>query len=284
MKHYGVAVIRLAAPSMPRPEYLSRSGKERRGCVVTDVEMDAFFNIVQAAEELIDAYEDAFRKVERSAAGRDDLVVWVSAFQFQWLQAKFEHCWDKRAAVEAALLQFRPKSVVFGPTDFERLIQAILGLVEGRRFQETSASHDEGVDLVDCQRIAVDYEAWATTIVQCKLYRGFVPVTDLRDFFGVMVARTATGLFFTTGDITPQGKRFLPQANASSMANRFHLIAPPDFDRLLKICERLAEMTMDDDGISEAEFRTEAGALRKSARAMIYAKWTAATPAQGSLW
>lgn len=253
---------------------------------MTDAEIEALLKMVRTGEQLVEGYEDAFRKAEQFAAGRTDLVVWVSAFQFLWLKAKFKFCWAKTAAVEATLLRIRPDSVVFTPTDFERLIQAILGLVEGRPYLETSASHDEGVDLVDRQRITADwdYEAWSTTIVQCKLYRGYVPVTDLRDFFGVMVARTATGLFFTTGDITPQGRRFLPLANASSMANRFHLITPPDLDKLLTICEDLAEIIMDDDSTSEAEFRADASALRKSARDVIYAEWKAPVPAQGSFW
>jgi hypothetical protein len=272
----------LSSHLVSRPILSAAKGIDR----VTDAEIERLLEMVQAVEQLVDGYEEAFRQAERVAAGRTDLGVWVSAFQFLWLKSKFEHCWAKTAAAEAILLRIRPKSIVFTPTDFECLIQAILGLVEGRPFRQTSASHDEGVDLVDRQRITMDwdYEAWSTTIVQCKLYRGFVPVTDLRDFFGVMVARTATGLFFTTGDITPQGKRFLPQANASSLANRFHLISSPDLDGLLNICERLAEMIMDDDSSSESEFRANASVLRKSARDIIYAEWTAPIPAQGSFW
>jgi hypothetical protein len=247
---------------------------------MTDADLKTFLEMIRAAEELVDSYEDDFREVERSVAGRNDLVVWLSAFQFRWLRTKFRHFWTNGAAQEAALLQLRPNSINFGPLDFERLVQAILGLVEGRSFRETSTSHDEGVDLVNHQRLDLNIEAWATTIVQCKLYRGFVPVTDLRDFFGVMVARTATGLFFTTGNITPQGRRFLPQANTSSMANRFHLIAERELNELLNICDNLAEMIVNPDDIPEAEFRAKAGAHRVRARELIYT----GTPTQGSLW
>jgi hypothetical protein len=68
------------------------------------------------------------------------------------------------------------------------------------------------------------------------------------------------------------------------MANRFHFIGRPELDRLLTICDRLTEMTIDDEGIPKAEFRAEAGAQRAMARNIIYATSIASTPTQGSLW
>ncbi|WP_081699838.1 restriction endonuclease [Candidatus Symbiobacter mobilis] len=63
-------------------------------------------------------------------------------------------------------------------------------------FLHKKGSHDEGIDLIVTEYYKTDIVLVSiTSIVQCKLYRDQAPVSDIRDFFGVMVSRTATGYF-----------------------------------------------------------------------------------------
>ncbi len=151
-----------------------------------------------------------------------------------------------------------------------------------RPFKETQASHDEGIDLISRLRMDPNLEAWETTIGQCKLYRGFVPANELRDFLGTMVSHTATGIFVTTGQLTSQGKRFLSRSFQSTMANRLHIIDRGVLTVVLNLCLAYPDLVLEPGFGDDPGTVTEAINLQEQARKAILA--VRADPWQMSLF
>jgi predicted helicase len=177
---------------------------------------------------------------------------------------------------------------LFGPIDFETLVQAVLSLIEDKHYQRTPASKDGGVDLFFEEKMDLedwDFSALIRTVVQCKLYRGYVSISDIRDFFGVMSAQTATGLFITTGKITSAAESFIGIANSSPHSNRFHGIAHSQWNRVLSLAERIYEQLHQvDDDLENAELLAIADsveALKSDGKAILYARRD--SPSQGQL-
>lgn len=194
---------------------------------------------------------------------------------FDWLCAKYELFWfdDVRAESQANLLM--PDCPVFTPLDFERLVQSTLLLVQGKFYKTTAATGDGGIDLTHQECLDSNWGAYATTLVQCKLYRGFVPISEVRDFFGVISAHTATGIFVTTGKQTSQAHSFLPLANASPHSNTLHLLERAEWDALLhlaKQCQEVLSSAVDLEADHEiTTVNTELSSLRRKAHKMIFA-------------
>ena len=129
---------------------------------------------------------------------------------FRYLSLKFRSFWFPDVRHEHIMRKHRPDIEPFSPLDFEQLVRTVLYLVEEREFKLTKGSYDEGIDLWHEEPLYAggpDPVGCATSIVQCKLYRGCVPVSDVRQFFGVMVNKVAGGYFLTTGQLTEQGGR-----------------------------------------------------------------------------
>lgn len=205
---------------------------------------DSFLEMLDTQMTMVDSYRDLLL----SFLEDDDLSskTWfdlVMSSQFRWLHEKFLALWYKKTAFDDFLTRTRPQYGLFSPTDFEELVQSVMYLLLGKYYETTKNSHDEGIDLIITEQfITHGAEFSATSIVQCKLYRDPVPVSEVRDFFGVMVSRTATGYFFTTSLLSNQAvSKFLPMANASSMANKLHIVTKENIWQLFNICRVMAD-------------------------------------------
>ena len=227
--------------------------------------------LLRAQAEYVRALGEIAAEGERQTTGEEpfDLET-ASAMNAQWLLAKFDAFWFKTADLEEYIRETWTDIPCFSSLDFELLIKHLLYLLEERVYSITKKSHDEGIDLVFEEQIDLNYYAYSKRIVQCKLYRGYVPVTDIRDFFGVMVAQVATGLFFTTGILTSQAEKFIPIANSSPAANRFHLIARNEMVQFLNIGRQLVARILDltPDGY-DADASESINTLRHEAVALI---------------
>ena len=91
------------------------------------------------------------------------------------------------------------------PTDFEESICTLFEHL-GYRLSVTKKSHDGGIDL-DGYRVGF---GGGRVIVQCKRYKGTVPVSDIRDLFGVISSdhNIEKGFLVTTGDFSRNGREF----------------------------------------------------------------------------
>ena len=204
--------------------------------------------MLDSGMDMVNGRRDLFLSfLEEDDLAPETWLYLVMSSQFNWLREKFSILWDKKAAFDDFLTRTRPQYGLFSPTDFEELIQAVMYLVFGKFYETTKGSHDEGIDLILTENFishATDFSV--TSIVQCKLYRDPVPVSEVRDFFGVMVSRTATGYFFTTSALSNQAvAKFLPMANASSMGNKFHVVTDEHLWRLFDICQVMADEILD---------------------------------------
>lgn len=210
---------------------------------------EEFIKILDIQMETINNYRDIyFSFIDDNNLSPETWFSLVMSSQFNWLHQKFLTLWHE-THFNDFLSRNRPQYGLFTPTDFEELVQSIMYLVFGKYYEVTKGSHDEGVDLIITERFKDQYsgmEISETSIVQCKLYRNPVPISEVRDFFGVMVSRTATGYFFTTSTLSNQAvAKFLPMANSSSMANRFHVISEEYLKQLFYICEIMADEAID---------------------------------------
>ncbi len=202
--------------------------------------------VLRAHAEHVSALGNLAAETEKQISDNDPFTLWLaSAVGAHWLFAKFDAFWFTSAATEVYVRETWPDIPCFSSLDFELLIKHLLYLIEERTYSLTKKSHDEGIDLVFEECLDTNYNAYAKTVLQCKLYRGYVPVTDIRDFFGVMAAHTATGMFFTTGELTTQAEAFIPRANSSLFANRFHIISRERMTEFLEIGRELAETAFD---------------------------------------
>jgi len=171
----------------------------------------------------------------------------ASALYFKWLLAKYEVFWFASFETEVFVKETWPDLPCFSALDLELLVKHMLYLIDGDNYLITKASHDQGIDLSYEECLDPNFGAFAKTIVQCKLYRGYVPVSELRDFFGVMTAHVAKGLFITTGNLTSQGTRFHPLANESPYANRLYIVSKQQLADLLDIVRNLTDLLLHND-------------------------------------
>lgn len=192
---------------------------------------------------------------------------------FPWLCEKFELFWFESREAEEILGRNFDSDVFFSPIEFERLVQSVLLLTQDRFYRETPATGDGGIDLIYKECIDPNWDAYATTLVQCKLYRGYVPVSEVRDFFGVISANTASGLFVTTGKFTNQARSFLPLANRSPHSNSLYALDGQGWKGLLAIAKECHSVidcaTLDGDSKEIQEHAQELNELRRSAKYFI---------------
>lgn len=195
---------------------------------------------------------------------------------FSWLSKKFELFWFENPEIEAYLRLKLSADAFFSPLEFEKLVQSVLLLTQDRLYRETPATGDGGIDLIHQECIDPNWDAYATTLVQCKLYRGYVPVSEVRDFFGVISANTASGLFITTGKFTTQTRSFLPLANNSPHSNSLYALDGESWKMLLKIAKTchaaIESSTQADDRIHSHSKQLQL--LRKMANELIVKKGT----------
>jgi len=195
---------------------------------------------------------------------------------FPWLCKKFELFWLENQESEDILGCNLGSDAFFSPVEFEKLVQSVLLITQDRFYRETPSTGDGGIDLIYEKCIDPNWNAYATTLVQCKLYRGYVPVSDVRDFFGVISANTASGLFVTTGRFTNQARSFLPLANKSPHSNSLYALDGKGWSGLLAIakeCHLVMEYTTreeDTKGIQEQAKELER--LRRVAKEFIHSR------------
>ena len=91
------------------------------------------------------------------------------------------------------------------PTDFEEYVCTLFERL-GYSLSVTKKSHDGGIDL-DGYRIGI---GGGRVVVQCKRYKGTVPVRDIRDLFGVVSSdnNIEAGFLVTTGRFSRDGREF----------------------------------------------------------------------------
>lgn len=161
---------------------------------------------------------------------------------FEWLVLKYRWLRYENASTESYVRQELPHIELFTPTDFEHLTQCLLWIIENRYYEMTPPTGDGGVDLVAVEQLDMNFDAYRTTVVQCKLYRGYVPISEVRDFFGVMTANIAEGLFITTGKFTSKTKNFLEMAETSPSSNSLHCIGLQQWEKALILAEKIIEL------------------------------------------
>lgn len=189
---------------------------------------------------MVNAYRDTFL----SFLEDDESDTLVMCSQFQYLKQKFHALWHSKAIFDEILTQHRPQYGLFTPTDFEKMVQSIMFIVSGRYYETTQGSHDEGIDLIINEEFATHGSliAYSTRIIQCKLYRDPVPISEVRDFFGVMVSRAATGYFVTTSTLSNQAiERFIPLANSSAFSNKFYVVTNETLHKIIDLCDEIAD-------------------------------------------
>ncbi|MGD0961581.1 MAG: restriction endonuclease [Methylomonas sp.] len=204
---------------------------------------------------------------------------------FNWLALKYRFFWFDNAETEAYVASNLPDIELFTPLDFEQLVQAALYLIEDKLYNTTAITNDGGIDLYIEEIFDKHYGACLRTVIQCKLYRGYVPVTDIRDFFGVMVAKIATGLFITTGRLTNQELSFIPIANASPHANKLYYIERKDWDEILSLAEQIYEQLTELENSDEVDYEMITAQIEKiqnKAKLILYFKKN--NPVQESLF
>jgi hypothetical protein len=190
---------------------------------------------------------------------------------FSWLSRKFELFWFDNLEIETYLRPKLPVDAFFSPLEFEKLVQATLLLIQDRFYRETPTTGDGGIDLIYRECIDPNWDAYATTLVQCKLYRGYVPISEVRDFFGVISANTASGMFITTGKFTAQARSFLPLANNSPHSNSLYALDGESWKALMEIardCHEVIEIGGQTDDQIQARYR-RLQLLRKMANDLI---------------
>lgn len=163
----------------------------------------------------------------------------IALLDARWLIEKYRQLWFRSVNAEKYVEELCPNVSLFGAGDFEKLIHVMFAVIDDRYFSLTPASHDGGVDLTYSELIDSTWDAYSHIVVQCKLYRGIVPTSELRDFFGVMTSKSATGIFVTTGEITNAGRDFVVEANSSPHSNRYHVITSTSFQQLFEILEAM---------------------------------------------
>ncbi|GJH13590.1 hypothetical protein CBA19CS11_32150 [Caballeronia novacaledonica] len=235
-------------------------------------------DLIQAAAQLIDATRAAADYTLTSLSSEEGFDELECLLRFDWLAQKFRVLWFEKKTAEDRLRQLDPSILPFGPLEFEQLTQSIFYVITGRLYRQTSVTNDGGVDLIYERHL--DWGAVDRYIVQCKLYRGYVPVSHVRDFFGTMTQQVATGYFVTTGTMTKAAVEFIASANKSPFANRFHVVDLSRLRQLMEICEALCTEFSDPGDEAEELHAEERLLLRKRGMAIL----RACIPAQRSLF
>lgn len=193
---------------------------------------------------------------------------------FGWLSEKFKYFWFKESETEELVARNLPGITMFTPLDFEQLVQSVLWILQDKAYRETPVTGDGGIDLILRECLDPNWGAYSTTVVQCKLYRGFVPVSEIRDFFGVMSANTATGIFVTTGKFTSQTYSFLPLANASPHSNSLFCLELKEWSQILKLATEyhclLKDISDDTESDSYQAYITKIENIRTKASKVIF--------------
>ncbi|MEY2633242.1 MAG: Mrr restriction system protein [Pseudomonadota bacterium] len=228
--------------------------------------------LLVAAAEHIKNLQCIAKEAEHIAQSEDSWDDGSSALlNFPWLSHKFELFWFENPEIERLLQPRLPADAFFSPLDFEKLVQSVLLLTQDRFYRATPLTGDGGIDLIHQECIDSNWNAFATTLVQCKLYRGHVPISEVRDFFGAISAHTASGIFITTGKFTTQARSFLPLANNSPHSNSLHALDGQNWRTLMAIAKEcyavLEECTQQTGEIQEHSRELEL--LRKTANELI---------------
>jgi hypothetical protein len=203
-----------------------------------------YFELLDLQMQLTEEYKNIFLSI----VDEKESNTLVMCSQFRYLKHKFQALWYDEPIFDEILTQHRPQYGLFTPTDFEKLVQSIMFIVFGRYYETTQGSHDEGIDLIINEKFAAhgSLTAYSTRIVQCKLYRTPVPISEVRDFFGVMVSRAATGYFVTSSTLSNQAiEKFLPLANSSAFSNKFYVVTKETLSKIIVLCDDIASEIID---------------------------------------
>lgn len=205
-------------------------------------------DILRASNEFVLGLRKLAEEQEKALDPSDaENMEYLSTLHLNWLLKKHHTFWFHSVETEVYVKQTWPDIECFTSLDFELSLKHLLRLIDGDSYLLTKSTHDQGIDLIHERRLDLNISAYSKTIVQCKLYRGYVPVSEIRDFFGVMAAHIATGLFVTTGILTSQGAQFIPIANRSPHANRLFVISAGAIDRLFEVGRQLTDLILHND-------------------------------------
>lgn len=237
---------------------MEEAKNEKLVAFVSSVEAldDALNGLFEIFEQTIHTYEQALKSHSKNDI--EDALEDVMFAQYEYMRSKFDCLWYEDVILERILRKYAPNVSIFGAFDFELLIQALLYVLQDRYYAITSTSHDGGIDLEAREPFYFGHNAvaFATYYVQCKLYRGSVPVSHVRDFFGVITNDAAEGYFFTTGNISHTGKQFVNRANKSPYSNSLHLVTKDNLQQLLVIGDEIMLITRQ---LTEIDYGTEEG-------------------------
>lgn len=196
---------------------------------------------------------------------------------FEWLAEKYKKLWFENKEVEDYLRERLPEITFFSPVEFEWLVQGVLWFIEDRYYGTTPATNDGGIDLFHQESVSSDFslDLIYKTVVQCKLYRGYVPVNEIRDFFGVMTSKVATGIFITTGKFTNQANIFIPEANNSPHSNKLYCLDKQQFEKILSVAQDIRsvfqEAVEQEDDLTAGQI-SEINKLKHMGKKILYAK------------
>jgi hypothetical protein len=246
--------------------------------------------ILRASAELVRGLRKLAEDHEESLDASDpETLDYLSALHLNWLLRKHRFFWFRSVETEIYVNHTWPDIECYSPLDFELSFKHLLRLIDGDTYSLTKSSYDQGIDLIHEHEIRLDLgiSACSKTIVQCKLYRGYVPVSEIRDFFGVMTANVATGLFATTGLLTSQGEQFVPVANSSPHANRLFVISSSGVTRLFQVGREITDLILDNDVDTENEIELSAwsdslDSLRTAGRKLLWSAYD--VPSQDRLF
>ena len=214
--------------------------------------LDGFLGLVEEVEE---TYRQALQNGSKTDV--EDALEDFMFVQYQYMRSKFDGLWFEDVNLERIVRSYIPSISVFGALDFELLIQSLLYVLQGKHYAITSASYDGGIDLGLRENFYFGDSAigFATYYAQCKLYRGNVPVSHVRDFFGVITNEAAEGYFFTTGVISSSGRKFIGSANKSPYSNKLYFADKQNLkilfsmaDEVIATTEKFVETDNTDEG------------------------------------
>lgn len=247
--------------------------------------LDAMDDYCKSMKKTCLEIEHLYERTKRTG-GDENCLLLLMRCVFRRLDQKFRAFWFDSEAAETLIRQIRPNWDYFTPLDFEVLVQSMLYLVENRAYLLTKGSYDRGIDLMYEESVFFGEEKAGVSrnVVQCKLYRGSVSVSEVRDFYGVLTANVAEGYLFTTGSLTKSGTDFITVANQSSYSNAYRIVEKNKFEVLLTVCRAIADLWDEYDALdtksrsAKDKFSTKIKAPRHSALAIIQARQATQQP------
>lgn len=201
--------------------------------------------------------------------------------QFQYLIIKYNYFIFEDDLLTKLVEKNLGISNRFSFLDFEKLVQSLMYIAYDKVYLLTKGSHDSGIDLESIDYYSTGYKeiiGHGKAIVQCKFYSGYVPVNEIREFYGVLTNELSIGHFFTTGKITKMGIDFILKSNNNPINSRLHVIEKTKLTKVLKVAENLCELMLDlyeyetDDDDDDEYFNesiTEINILRRNVRQLI---------------